>query len=217
MSSQDRHLLSGRPSPGQLTGVPARYGPRHARDMGAGAGTADNWKPALRVRPGRHASPAEPLTGRETEVLGLLRGSLSTRGIAAELSLSPNTIKTHIRCIYRKLGVCTRAAAITRYSPPQARPGRHASLPEPLTGRETEVLGLLRGSLSTRGIAAELSLSPNTIKTQTQAIYRKLGVSTRAAAITRARDIGLLRPGGGEQQRHEAYSGQGSWAAQASA
>lgn len=146
MSSQDRHLLSGRPSPGQLTDVPARYGPRHARDMGAGAGTADNWKPALRVRPGRHASPAEPLTGRETEVLGLLRGSLSTRGIAAELSLSPNTIKTHIRCIYRKLGVCTRAAAITR-----------------------------------------------------------------------ARDIGLLRPGGGEQQRHEAYSGQGSWAALASA
>ncbi len=68
----------------------------------------------MRVRPGRHASPVEPLTERETEVLGLLRGSLSVREIAAELSLSPNTIKGHIRAIYRKLGVSTRATAITR-------------------------------------------------------------------------------------------------------
>ena len=44
------------------------------------------------------------------------------------------------------------------------------------------VLRLLRGSLSRREIAAELRRSPNTIKTQTQAIYRKLGVSTRRAA-----------------------------------
>jgi len=54
------------------------------------------------------------------------------------------------------------------------------------------VLRLLRGSLSLREIAAELFLSPNTIKTHTQAIYRKLGVSTWADAIVRGRDTGVL-------------------------
>jgi LuxR family maltose regulon positive regulatory protein len=63
---------------------------------------------------------------------------------------------------------------------------------EPLTERETEVLGLLRGSLSVREIAAELTRSPNTIKGHIRAIYRKLGVSTRAAAITRGQDTGIL-------------------------
>ena len=41
------------------------------------------------------------------------------------------------------------------------------------------MLRLLRGTLSLREIGQELHLSPNTIKTHAQAIYRKLGVSTR--------------------------------------
>jgi LuxR family transcriptional regulator, maltose regulon positive regulatory protein len=83
-------------------------------------------------------------------------------------------------------------------SPPRAGPGRHALLPDPLTDRELVVLQLLRGSLSRRDIAAELGRSPNTIKTQTQTqtIYRKLGVSTRRAAITRRLDTGILPPRG---------------------
>ena len=67
-----------------------------------------------------------------------------------------------------------------------------ASLVEPLTEREIKVLQLLRGSLLIREIATELGVSPNTIKTQTQAIYRKLGVGTRYAAITRGQDTGIL-------------------------
>ena len=59
-------------------------------------------------------------------MLGLLRGSLPVREIAAELSLSPNTIKGYIRAIYCKLGVSTRAAAIT----PGAR-HRHFATPWP--------------------------------------------------------------------------------------
>ena len=65
-------------------------------------------------------------------------------------------------------------------------------LGQPLTGREIRVLRLLRGSLTLREIGAELGLSPNTIKTRTQAIYRKLGVSTRQAAIIRAQHMGIL-------------------------
>jgi DNA-binding NarL/FixJ family response regulator len=56
----------------------------------------------------RGAWPAEPLTAREIDVLHLLRGPLLLREIAAELRVSPNTIKSHTRAIYRKLGVSTR-------------------------------------------------------------------------------------------------------------
>jgi LuxR family maltose regulon positive regulatory protein len=57
-------------------------------------------------------SPGRPLTEREETVLRLLGGTLSLREIGRELYVSPNTVKTHIRSIYRKLGVSTRHDAI---------------------------------------------------------------------------------------------------------
>jgi LuxR family maltose regulon positive regulatory protein len=39
---------------------------------------------------------------------------------------------------------------------------------------------------------SELFLSPHTIKSQMKSIYRKLGSSTRAQTVTRARELGLL-------------------------
>jgi len=59
-------------------------------------------------------SLAEPLTRREQAVLSLLRKSLSVSDIARELYLSVNTVKTHRRAIYRKLGVSSRQEAIER-------------------------------------------------------------------------------------------------------
>ena len=61
-----------------------------------------------------------------------------------------------------------------------------------LTNREMTVLRMLRGTMLVAEIAQELELSSNTIKTHTRAIYRKLAVSTRPAAVTRARERGLL-------------------------
>ena len=62
---------------------------------------------------------------------------------------------------------------------------------EPLTDREVTVLRLLRGTLSLREIGQELHLSPNTIKTHTRLIYRKLGVSTRRQAVEQGRRVGI--------------------------
>ena len=56
----------------------------------------------------------DALSEAELSVLRLLRSELSQREIASELQLSFNTIKTHTRNIYRKLGVATRADAIDR-------------------------------------------------------------------------------------------------------
>ena len=63
---------------------------------------------------------------------------------------------------------------------------------EELTAKEHEVLGLLATRLSRREIGQRLYVSLNTVKTHQRALYRKLGVENRNAAVTRAREIGLL-------------------------
>ena len=61
-----------------------------------------------------------------------------------------------------------------------------------MTAAELRLLPLLTTHLSILEIAAELFVSPNTAKTHSVSIYRKLGASTRTQAVTRARERGLL-------------------------
>jgi LuxR family maltose regulon positive regulatory protein len=61
-----------------------------------------------------------------------------------------------------------------------------------LSERELGVLRLLASELSQREIASQLYVSFNTVKAHTRSIFRKLGVSTRADAVARARELGLL-------------------------
>jgi LuxR family transcriptional regulator, maltose regulon positive regulatory protein len=56
----------------------------------------------------------EPLTDRELMVLRYLQSVLSTAEIASELYLSVNTVKTHLRNIYRKLDTTRRREAVRR-------------------------------------------------------------------------------------------------------
>lgn len=73
-----------------------------------------------------------------------------------------------------------------------AAPPPVPTIVEQLTERETAVLRHLPTALSQREIASELFVSANTVKTHTSAIYRKLSVSSRKAAVQAARDLGLL-------------------------
>lgn len=94
-------------------------GPRLAVDYSA---TSD-------VRPGRHLSilmfppgdtepgeaerrPAQILTGREREVLGMVAMGMSSAWIADTLGLSASTVETHVRHCLNKLGARNRAHAI---------------------------------------------------------------------------------------------------------
>ncbi|HEV7756265.1 MAG TPA: response regulator transcription factor [Mycobacteriales bacterium] len=52
------------------------------------------------------------LTHRESEVLALMVTGLSNRGIAARLVVGDETVKSHLRAIYRKLGVSDRTGAV---------------------------------------------------------------------------------------------------------
>jgi LuxR family transcriptional regulator, maltose regulon positive regulatory protein len=58
--------------------------------------------------------PVEPLSERELEVLRLLRSELSGPEIAERLVVSLNTLRTHTKNIYHKLGVNSRRAAVRR-------------------------------------------------------------------------------------------------------
>ncbi|KUL69640.1 MULTISPECIES: LuxR C-terminal-related transcriptional regulator [unclassified Streptomyces] len=66
--------------------------------------------------PGRGALPfpVEPLSGRERDVLLRLAQMMSTEDIAADLYVSVNTVKTHLKSVYRKLAVNRRNDAVRR-------------------------------------------------------------------------------------------------------
>jgi LuxR family maltose regulon positive regulatory protein len=66
---------------------------------------------------------------------------------------------------------------------------------EPPSGAELAVLDLLDSDLSAREIGVKLFLSPNTVRSHTRSIYRKLGVTSREAAVARATASGLLQGG----------------------
>jgi LuxR family maltose regulon positive regulatory protein len=59
-------------------------------------------------------APAFLLSEREMAVLGLLPSLLNAREIADEFTVSVNTVKSHIRSIYAKLGVSSRRDAVAR-------------------------------------------------------------------------------------------------------
>jgi LuxR family maltose regulon positive regulatory protein len=88
---------------------------------------ADSYRRLFAPAPGREQPPApvtapgeapvlvvEPLTEREREVLVHLSGMLSTAEVASEMYISVNTVKTHLRSIYRKLAATHRNEAVRR-------------------------------------------------------------------------------------------------------
>jgi DNA-binding NarL/FixJ family response regulator len=89
----------------------------HTFHPGGVASTAqlDNETPVLSSR--NNLSPTEyGLTGRQSEVLGLMSKGRSNREIALQLGLSEGTVKLHVAAIFKSLGVNSRAQAIVMAS-----------------------------------------------------------------------------------------------------
>jgi LuxR family transcriptional regulator, maltose regulon positive regulatory protein len=89
--------------------------------------------------------------------------------------------------------------------PPPATPRQSAAIL--LTERELSVLRFLPSRLTYAEIARERVMSVNTVKTHLKNLYAKLGVSTRAEAVERARLLGLLLPTMGSPFDPSASSG----------
>jgi ATP/maltotriose-dependent transcriptional regulator MalT len=77
----------------------------------------------------------------------------------------------------------------------------HVDEREPLSARERMVLVYVQRQLTVAQIAAELFISPNTVKTHLRRLYSKLGVATRDEAIRKARSLGLHIETGAEITR----------------
>jgi DNA-binding NarL/FixJ family response regulator len=67
------------------------------------------------------ANASASLTEREQEVLGLVRQGLSNKEIAYQLRISLGTVRAHMRSIFRKLDVSSRAGAAAYFRPPGSR------------------------------------------------------------------------------------------------
>ena len=84
---------------------------RHSWELGASNSAAVAMLDNLRAD---HAGPVAGLTDRERVVLHYLPTLMSNTEIAAEMLVSVNTVKTHLKSIYRKLGVERRRDALLR-------------------------------------------------------------------------------------------------------
>jgi LuxR family transcriptional regulator, maltose regulon positive regulatory protein len=99
------------PSPGLLDRH-ARHHTAHASLLAAIRGMLEGTQPGP-PPPGPRPLP-EPLSRSEIRVLRYLPTHLNAPEIARELYVSPNTVKTHIRNLYAKLGTHSRAEAVER-------------------------------------------------------------------------------------------------------
>jgi DNA-binding NarL/FixJ family response regulator len=82
--------------------------------------------------------------------------------------------------------------AIARRLLAHFRPQTQSYATEPLTQRETEVLGIIAKGMTLSETARLLGISSHTVSGYTKEIYRKLNVSSRAEAALTARNIGLV-------------------------
>ncbi|BDP42158.1 hypothetical protein DAETH_21270 [Deinococcus aetherius] len=96
-------------------------------------------------------------------------------------------------------GVLAAAAGLAALPPEEVLPARDEPDdpgPSPaditLTPRERDVLALLAEGLSNKRAARELGVSESTVKFHVQAVYSKLGVQSRAGAVTRGVQLGLI-------------------------
>lgn len=82
--------------------------------------------------------------------------------------------------------------AVAAVAEAAGQPAPEVERPAGLTEREVEVIGLLAKGLQTKQIAAELDIARRTADRHIQNSYRKMGVSTRAAATLFASEHGLV-------------------------
>ncbi|VVJ24061.1 Uncharacterised protein [Amycolatopsis camponoti] len=135
------------------------------------------------------------LTTRERQVLCLIGAGHTPRQAAAVLGISPRTVENHKQQIFAKLDVHSQAHAVA-HAVRLGLVGAPAELPGPyplsLTRREREILAAIGAGHTTRQTASELGISARTVENLQGALFRKLRVHTRTAALVAAHDLRLI-------------------------
>jgi len=107
---------------------------------------------------------------------------------------APELLERHARLRTTHASLVAEILNLLSGHTPAARPGDAEPPIEPLSESELRVLRYLPTNLHASEIAAELFVSLNTIRTHMRNVYLKLGVHSRADAVERARELGLLSP-----------------------
>jgi LuxR family maltose regulon positive regulatory protein len=107
------NLAHGNRAAGRAVLAEARYTLEpFADDAGIFPELLERQERKLRARKPREGQLDGELTNRELDVLRLLNSELSTRQMAQNLYVATDTVRTHIKSIYRKLGVSSREEAV---------------------------------------------------------------------------------------------------------
>jgi LuxR family transcriptional regulator, maltose regulon positive regulatory protein len=134
-------------------------------------------------------------SGDTEAALAALEGALTraTAERAFRVFLDAGAPMTVLLEAVARRGGATAPAATALLAAAGSRPvgTPQRGLVAPLSGRELDVLRLLRTELTGPEIAAELVVSLNTVRTHTKHIFSKLGVRNRRAAVRRADELGL--------------------------
>jgi LuxR family transcriptional regulator, maltose regulon positive regulatory protein len=107
---------------------------------------------------------------------------------------APGLLERHARSRTNHASLLSEIRVLLSGQAPAGRPGHAEPSIEPLSDSELRVLRYLPTNLRAPEIAAQLFVSPNTIRAHVRNVYAKLGVHTRTDAVTRARELGLLSP-----------------------
>jgi DNA-binding NarL/FixJ family response regulator len=134
----------------------------------------------------------------DASVLGALRAG--ARGYLTK-DAGAEQIRAAVEAVHRgeaALDPAVQHHVVAALSGPAAAPSppmEEAELPDGLTPREAEVLGLIAGGLTNSEIADRLVVSAATVKSHVNHIFAKAGVRDRAQAVVYAYEHGLAEPG----------------------
>nr|WP_104992178.1 protein kinase [Deinococcus sp. NW-56] len=162
-----------------------------ARLTGEEAASGPPESPFLPPEQGR-GEPAGPL-GDLYSLGQVLRAALGSAGVPGDV-LAVLATATAPEPSHRYADVARFVAAFEAAAEPRPAQTRQP-LPDPLTERERDVLRLMVAGLSNRQIIEHLPLSLETTRWYVKQVYAKLDVHSRAAAIARAKELGLFTGG----------------------
>lgn len=97
-----------------------------------------------------------------------------------------------IALAFLALGIYIGARVIGKSPSPAFDGNPKAQATLGISPRELEVLQQIAAGHSGKEIAAQLDISPNTVKTHTARLFEKLGASGRVDAINKARELGIV-------------------------